>query len=255
MHEIALGSKDSDTSTIDSAGFSDCLAAAQGALDVFLSLDMSLIRALPTLYLVRLIHVTIVLVKLHFAAKHLANLRDAAQKTASLEVEEYLARLIRQSSGWGTLWPASKLKKNFERIQDLIRRSGDGRVMASELAWLNVWTLTSSLGDHNVEETTASAEQAIVGNLGQETLAAHSLDTTEGRGQTVPNTSNSAWDQVQTAPSDIILSATNDFLPSSVSAEATPWDNTLLDSWFEMNMNTSLFDFGGDLQSTIQYQD
>jgi len=235
---------------IDPAKFTDCLAAAHGLLDVFLSLDMSLIRALPTLYFVRLTYAAIVLIKLHFAAERLPNPADAAQKTLSLRVDDYLGRMLQKFSGWGALWPAWKLTKSLREIRRLFRQNSNREMMASELGWLNLWVFE----EPPVNKIVAPVEQTIgggctgdtqsLGNIRQEALEALSLNTAEGPAPAPP---------ILLRPDDPMLYDLHDTLPSMDLGDTSPWDITQLDKWLETNVNTSTFDFDGDLQSTIQY--
>lgn len=280
MHEIAMyssppsnhpsGSGSNNAANIDPAEFTDCLAAAHGLLDVFLSLDMSLIRALPTLYFVRLTYAAIVLVKLHFAAARLPDPRDAAQKTLSLKVDDYLGRMLQKFSGWGTLWPAWKLTKGLRRLRELFRQNSNGEMMGCQLAWLNLWAFKETSVNENVGRATAPAEQAIGAGLTIDTQSIESLRLERPEAQShkvvespalapqmlpIPGGSDPAWDLLKTDPGDNILYAMHDTLPSMNLGDTYPWDTVQLDRWLDSNVHTSTFDFDGDLQSTIQYMD
>lgn len=279
MHEIAMYSAPGDhppaigsgnSANIDPAEFTDCLTAAHGLLDVFLSLDMSLIRALPTLYFVRLTYAVIVLVKLHFAAARLPDPRDAAQKTLSLKVDDYLGRMLQKFSGWGTLWPAWRLTKRLRRVRELFRQNSNRGMMLPELAWLNIWVFKDSSVNESVGGTTAPAEQTIdpgltrgtqsIETFRQETFEAQPLKIAERPAPAaqmlpLPGGSDAAWDLLKMDPGDNALFPMQDTLPSMNLGDTSLWDTTELDRWLETNMNTSTFDFDGDLQSTIQYID
>ncbi|KAI4736183.1 hypothetical protein E4T50_13309 [Aureobasidium sp. EXF-12298] len=123
------------TITISAFRFTECLTAAHNLLDAFLSLDISLIRALPTSYFVQITHTAIVLVKLHFAAEGLPN-----HENLDLKADHYFERLVKKVSGWGVLWSAQKLAHTFGRLRKMLQRCGN-RNFASDLAWLGVWTL------------------------------------------------------------------------------------------------------------------
>jgi hypothetical protein len=263
--EIA-GSGAGDGANIDPAGFADCVAAAHALLDVFLSLDMSVIRALPTLYFVRLTYTVVVLVKLHFAAARLPNPQDAAQKILSLKVDEYLGRMLQKFSGWGTLWPAHRLTKGLRSIRDSFRQCNISQVVASEVSWLDTWTFKRSLIDEFDGPVGAPAEQAIdMGFSGgtqsieesrHKTFEFQPLKDAEGipalqpTGQMLPTpgSEDRPWDLGVS-----ILSAMHDELPSMDIGDPLPWDATQFDDWLDTSMNTSTFDFDGDLQSLIQY--
>lgn len=235
-----------DAVNIDPAEFTDCLAAAHGLLDIFLSLDMSLIRALPTLYFVRLTYAAVVLVKLHFAATRLPDPRDAAQKIASLKVDEYLRRMLQTFSGWGTLWPARRLTKVLRRIREMFRQRGNRDMMATELSWLNLWSLKQPQASESAPaEQVSGAESATamqnITDPRQDRLEIHPTDIAGGSAsatQTLPTTGTNGpvW------PNDTSLLYTMDeALPSLAFEDTLCW-----------GMNMSTFDFDGDLQAMIQ---
>jgi hypothetical protein len=85
--------------TISASRFTECLATAQKSLDAFLSLDMSLIRALPTSYFVQITHTAIIIVNLRFAAAELPNYGNL-----DVKADHYFERLVKKFSGWGTLF-------------------------------------------------------------------------------------------------------------------------------------------------------
>jgi hypothetical protein len=245
IHELemtatpATGSPDegSVTTSITSASkFTDCLSAAHTSLDGFLLLDISLIRALPTSYFVRITHTAIILLKLHFATTGLQN-----HENLDLKVDDYLEQLIRKFSGWGTLWPAQKLAHTFQRLLEMLRQRGnDG--LTSELAWLDSWTL----------EEPPTVE--FVG--GSSTVTDHRrpglLEGLESAGGTTLSTFDEellAWSQAGAIQSNAMQNTAHNALPSA------SLDATQLIDWFGTDLNTSTFDFDGNLQSMLQFLD
>ncbi|WPH04803.1 Hypothetical protein R9X50_00769900 [Acrodontium crateriforme] len=287
MHEIAIyethptdnppGSSNNHSATIDPAEFEDCLSAAHGLLDMFQSLDMSHIRALPTLYFVRLTYAAIVLVKLHFAAMRLPSPREAVQKISDLKVDEYLTRMLQKFSGWGSLWPARRLTKTLRRLRDLFRQSSSRDLLSSELAWLNQWSFKEMPTKGNVPEAVPPpAEQTIEIEQSREKptqtieLVQQPFETEPPKAVSerpppeppmlaMPCTDDQAWDLFKTQPAhgDTMLYSMDEALPSSMNmGDSSLWDTSQLDKWLlETNMNTSTFDFDGDLSSIIQYID
>lgn len=284
MHEIVMhpttsthnfpGSSSGNAATIDPADFTDCLVAAHGLFDVFLSLEISLIRALPTFYFVRLTYATIVLVKLHFAASRLANPSDAAHKARSLKVDDYIGRMLQKVSGWGTLWPAWRLTKVFRRVREWFRLNSSREMMASsELAWLNVWAFKEEALINENADRLANAELARgmqsfedAQNQQQDLDAPPTIERIEGAATPVPQTlptpsgSDPAWDPLRTTdPGDmnLLYGGVHDPLHSLDIGDSSmpPYNDTQLDMWLDTNVNTSTFDFDGDLQSMIQYMD
>ena len=247
---------------IDPFEFTERVAAAHGLLDVFLSLNMSQIRTLPTLYFVRLTYAVVVLVKLHFAAARLSDATCATERIVSLKVEHYLRRLLQEVSGWGTIWPAWRLTKSLRRIQDLFRQQSNKEITASDLAWLDVWSLKDSSASDSVAKAAPSADHAMEVELAKSTQGIESMQkgTPEGlmensmpTPQMLQTTSNSdqAWEMPKLDFTEIMLSAMHDTLPSMDSGDAAHWNTTQMDQWLGTNINASIFDFDGDLQSAI----
>lgn len=109
---------------------------------VFTSLDMSTIRALPAMYLIRIIYTFIILVKLYFAAAKLPT-QDAVLQVDRLQVSERLNRVIQMTAGWGPLWPATKLTTVFTKMRSWFESGGDGNCQRLQQAgaWLTGWEL------------------------------------------------------------------------------------------------------------------
>lgn len=249
---------------IDPSEFTERVAAAHGLLDVFLSLNMSQIRTLPSLYFVRLTYAVVVLVKLHFAAARLSDATCATERIASLKVEHYLRRLLQQVSGWGTIWPAWRLTNSLRRIQDLLRQQSNKEITASDLAWLDVWSLKDSSASDSVATAAPSAtDHAMEVELAKSTtqgiesmqkgspegLMDNSMPTPQML-QT-PSTSDQAWEMPKLDFTEIMHSAMHDTLPSMDSGDAAHWNTIQMDQWLGTNTSASIFDFDGDLQSAI----
>ncbi|RHZ63615.1 Zn(II)2Cys6 transcription factor domain-containing protein [Aspergillus thermomutatus] len=107
---------------------------------VFTSLDMSTIRALPAMYLIRIIYTFIILVKLYFAATKLPT-QDTLLPVDRLQVSQRLNHVIQMSAGWGPLWPATKLTTVFIRMRSWFESGEDGNRQRLQQAgsWLTLW--------------------------------------------------------------------------------------------------------------------
>lgn len=225
---------------INQAQFIDCTTAAHNLLDTFLSLDISSIRTLPTAYSIQLTHATIVLVNLHFAAARLINPADAVLKTLNIRTDHYLARLMQKFSGWGTMWPMQRLAKKLRELKEMVRHC-DNNAMPSELAWLNVWTLEEAPLDTNPHDTTLAEQQ-------QDPEQAHSTEIGETAILSVPNGDDLIWQSLDTN-ANVSQYDLNNTLPSA------SLDIAQLNDWFGTDLNTSTFDFDGNLQAMIQFFD
>jgi hypothetical protein len=201
--------------TISMSGFIDCITAAHNSLDAFLSLELSVIRSLPTSYFVRITHTAILLVKLQFAATGLHTHGDS-----KIKADYYVGCLIKKFSGWDTLWPAQRLAHTLRRLRGMLQHRGN-EGLASELAWLNVWTLEET---PSVVQGLENAGSAMLSTFDEELLA---------------------WSLSGTGTCNVIHSA-----PPSTSLDATQ-----LVDWFGTDLDTSTFDFDGNLQIMTQYFD
>lgn len=248
---------------IDPSEFTERVAAAHGLLDAFLSLNMSQIRTLPTLYFVRLTYAVVVLVKLHFAAARLSDATCATERIASLKVEYYLRRLLQQVSGWGTMWPAWRLTKSLRRIQDLFRQHTNKEITDSDLAWLDVWSLKESSASDSVAMAAPSADHAMEVELAKSIQGTESMQKGSPEGlmensiptpqmlQTPSNSDQASWEMSKMDFTEIMRSAMHDTLPSMDAGDAAHWNTAQMDQWLGTNINASMFDFDGDLQSAI----
>ncbi|KAI5211334.1 hypothetical protein E4T38_01361 [Aureobasidium subglaciale] len=241
LHETAMTSDLSakqrdnvrvDTITVNPTEFQDCLSAAHTLLDTFLSVEITLIRTLPTVYFVQFTHAAIVLAKLHFAAARAFVATEAASRISALGVEDYLERVVQKFSGWGALWPLQKLSDTFKRLQQLLRQCGVSE--SASVAWLDVWILESTTSVPN-------DARAIVGEGVPEDQPEYIADEAM---LSVANDDVLVWAQAGSKHSIL-----NDELPSA------SLDATQLVDWFGTDLDTSTFDFDGNLQLMIPFFD
>ncbi|THV77469.1 hypothetical protein D6C97_08182 [Aureobasidium pullulans] len=216
---------------INQAQCLDCTTAAQNFLDTFLSLDISSIRTLPTVYSIQLTHATIVLVKLHFAATRLTDPADTVTKTQSIRIDHYLARLMQKFSGWRTLWPFRKLAEKIRALREMIQEC-DNEDTSAGLAWLHAWIL----------------EEAPVAAQRQQQTFEPFTEIGETATLPIPNDNELAWQSINTN-AEISRYDFNNTLPSA------SLDISQLNDWFGTDLNTSTFDFDGNLQAMIQFFD
>ncbi|KAE8316518.1 hypothetical protein BDV41DRAFT_573800 [Aspergillus transmontanensis] len=141
----------SATITIPADIFSECIEIIDHIFRVFTSLDMSAIRVLPAVHLIRMIYTALILVKLHFAAITSTN-EDAQPQIDRLQVSTRLGCIIQMFAGWGPLWPATKLMAVFRRIRSWFE---DDDMMKRDGSWLNVWRLgPPSLSPEDTQSST-----------------------------------------------------------------------------------------------------
>ncbi|THX19127.1 hypothetical protein D6D17_01568 [Aureobasidium pullulans] len=228
LHEMAMCA---GSTSINQAQFNDCTIAAHNLLDTFLSFDIPLIRTLPTVYSVQLMHATIVLVKLHFAATRLTDPADTVIKTQNIRIDHYLARLFQKVSGWGTLWPFRKLAEKIRALREMVQEC-DNEDMSAELAWLDAWTL----------------EEAPVAAQRQQQIFEPFTEIGEIATLPIPDDNELAWQSINTN-AEISRYDFNNTLPSA------SLDISQLNDWFGTDLNTSTFDFDGNLQAMIQFFD
>jgi hypothetical protein len=224
--------------TISVSEFTDCLTATHNSLDAFLSLEMSLIRTLPTSYFVRITHTAILLVKLHFAVAGLQNHGDA-----NIKAGDYLRRLVNKFIGWGTLWPAQKLAHTFRRLREMLRQRGN-EGLASELAWLNVWTLEEVPSVESFGQTSRITTHA--GSDGEVVRNSQSLGSAERATLSTFDQELLAWSLSGAGQCNVTQNTAHTAPPS------TSLDATQLVDWFGTDLDTSTFDFDGNLQFMTQ---
>ncbi|KAE8419711.1 hypothetical protein BDV36DRAFT_130925 [Aspergillus pseudocaelatus] len=158
----------SPTITIPADTFSECVETIDHIFQVFTSLDMSAIRVLPAMHLIRMIYTALILVKLHFAAITSSN-EDAQLQIDRLQVSNRLHCIIQMFAGWGPLWPATKLTTVFRRIQSWFE---DDDMMKRDGSWLNVWRL----GPVCQHPENAQSSIDLVGSTGGSMLSSDSQD-------------------------------------------------------------------------------
>ncbi|KAE8139791.1 hypothetical protein BDV38DRAFT_280708 [Aspergillus pseudotamarii] len=156
------------TITIPADTFSECVETIDHIFRVFTSLDMSAIRVLPAMHLIRMIYTALILVKLHFAAITSPN-EDAQLQINRLQVSNHLDCIIQLFAGWGPLWPATKLTTVFRRIRSWFE---DDDMMKRDGSWLNVWRL--GLVSQHPENTQSSID--LVGSTDGSLLSSDSQD-------------------------------------------------------------------------------
>ncbi|KAG9672250.1 hypothetical protein KCU99_g2530, partial [Aureobasidium melanogenum] len=230
--------------TISQSELSDCLTIAHNSLDSFLTLDMPLIRTLPTSYFVQVTHTALILVKLHFAAARLSDHADAAQKILVIGADAYLGRLLAKCRGWGTLWPAQKLVETLRRLRELLQRCSD-QTLASKLAWLNAWTLERVSDSDVIGQTNRTPIQS--GYVGEAAVVSQCPEIVERTTLSTSDEDMLAWCVSSTDQINSMQDVPHPTLPSA------SLDASQLIDWFGTNLNTSTFDFDGNLQSMIQF--
>ncbi|THX84893.1 hypothetical protein D6D08_04438 [Aureobasidium pullulans] len=228
LHEMAICA---GSPPINQAQSTDCTTAAHHLLDTFLSLDISSIRTLPTSYSIRLIHATIVLIKLHFAATRLTDPADTVPKTQSIQMNHYLARSMQKFSGWGTLWPFRKLAEKIRALREMVQECVNEDMSAGP-AWLDAWTL----------------EEAPVAAQRQQQTFEPFTEIGETATLPIPDDNELAWQSINTN-AEISRYDFNNTLPSA------SLDISQLNDWFGTDLDTSTFDFDGNLQAMIQFFD
>ncbi|KAG9598622.1 hypothetical protein KCU97_g3854, partial [Aureobasidium melanogenum] len=253
IHELAMTTNSSadyttrdggNAITISRSELSDCLTAAHNSLDSFLTLDMPLIRTLPTSYFVQVTHTAVILVKLHFAAVRLSDHADAAQKILVIGADAYLGRLLAKCSGWGMLWPAQRLMETLRRLRELLQKCDD-QTLASDLAWLNAWSLERVPNSDIFGQTNRIPIQSGFG--GEAAAISQCPEIVERTTLSTSDEDMLAWcvsgtDQINSMQDDA-----HSTLPSA------SLDASQLVDWFGTDLNTSTFDFDGNLHSMIQF--
>ena len=125
---------------------SSCVEAAHSIISVFTSLDLVNIRGMPTIFLVRVIHATMFLVKFSSEISSYQSNRSNSPRRDDSKVEQQLDDLIEIMASWGLDWPACRL------IQILIRLRKQLRENKTKLP-------SSPRGSSSPNSTTSQADQ------------------------------------------------------------------------------------------------
>lgn len=124
----------------------------------------------------------------------------------------------------------------------MLRQCGN-RGSASELSWLSVWTLADLSNDDSAGRVGAITNHS--GSAGERGFVSEDLANSETATLSTFDEELLAWSQSGTDQCNTTQNTAHDVLPSA-SLDA----NQLID-WFGTDLNTSTFDFDGNLQYMI----
>ncbi|KAG2415695.1 hypothetical protein HFD88_006886 [Aspergillus terreus] len=166
--------------TVEPHAVTDFMEAIDGIFRVFTSLDMSTIRALPAMHLIRIIYTFIILVKLYFAAAKLPT-QNAVLQVDRLQVSERLNRVIQMTAGWGPLWPATKLTTVFARMRSCFESGEEGNRQRLQRAgsWLTVWEFKHPSSSRGMVEASSDGGSIIASRSRDPASWAPSLASTD----------------------------------------------------------------------------
>jgi hypothetical protein len=97
-----------------------CLSSIHNAFDAFLSMDVKVLRALPTLFFVRNSYAAVALIKMYSAVSAKGSKFGSIFKTTDLKVEQYLDRLINRLSKTAE-GGASRVAHKFSFIFNMLK--------------------------------------------------------------------------------------------------------------------------------------
>jgi len=138
---------------------------------------------------------------------------------------------MQKFSGWRTLWPFRKLAEKIRALREMIQEC-DNEDTSAGLAWLHAWIL----------------EEAPVAAQRQQQTFEPFTEIGETATLPIPNDNELAWQSINTN-AEISRYDFNNTLPSA------SLDISQLNDWFGTDLNTSTFDFDGNLQAMIQFFD
>lgn len=116
----------------DSSSISECLKSAHSVISIFTSLDFCDIRALPTIFLVRVIHAITILVKSSVSKDLDCGSGSKAPKGDYARIDQ-LDDLIEVMASWGSDWPGCKLIKILIKLRKWMQNE-DNPVATSGLS-------------------------------------------------------------------------------------------------------------------------
>ncbi|KAM5442848.1 hypothetical protein MferCBS31731_002234 [Microsporum ferrugineum] len=237
--EVQSGGEQSHKFVIDEPTFFEFLETVNSIFQIVFSLDMAAIRALPTVYFIRIIYVVIILVKLHFAAMQLPG-DDGKTHTAELKVGERLDDLIQMFAGWGTLWPANRLTRVLRKLQSWFEKNSSCKMTVHELSWLNSWVFKR--GDDTGPEKGGPQPASSIPTPFGDSIPPEALSqvTSPPAPSQAPSQSTADW----TLPDDVMNTSTLQDLPNP-----SPFSNNTFDNIPLSGQPNGAFDFSEPLSS------
>ena len=99
----------------------ECIESAYSVVSVFTSLDLPTIRCMPIIFLIRVIHAIIFLVKSNDGTRLIHIPRRTSPSKGDLRVEHQLDEMIEIMANWGSDWPACRLVQVLTTLRRQLR--------------------------------------------------------------------------------------------------------------------------------------
>ena len=100
---------------------SECIESAYSVVSVFTSLDLPTIRCMPIIFLIRVIHAIIFLVKSNDGTNLVHIPRCTSLSKEDLRIEHQLDEMIEIMANWGSYWPACRLVQVLTTLRGQLR--------------------------------------------------------------------------------------------------------------------------------------
>lgn len=121
------------TETLKQSFFiSECIKSAHSIISVFTSLDFRDIRALPTIFLVRVIHAVTILIKSGVSKDLDRSFIDTSPETEYARIDYQLDDMIEVMTSWGSDWPACKIIGILIMLRKWLREREDKAATTSD---------------------------------------------------------------------------------------------------------------------------
>ncbi|PGH13476.1 hypothetical protein AJ79_03606 [Helicocarpus griseus UAMH5409] len=141
--------------TDSSSTSSAYIESAHSVISSFTSLDLRAIRALPTIFLVRVIHAITVLVKSSTFQGSDCGLGTKSMQEGNARIDHQLDDLIDVMESWGSNWPACKLIKILVKLRKWRRKNGDRQIIGGMSSSSSRQPEYNFSDDHETELSTA----------------------------------------------------------------------------------------------------
>lgn len=134
-----------------SSALSECLTSVHGIFRTFFGFDITMIRALPIFYFIRVAYAVVVLIKLYFAVTAPGSEVGKIITKEDLDVETHLDKLLRifhNIADADAFRPATKFLIIVGKLRAWFQKNKTSKSIPREASRLNPWAAAGAVEDH-----------------------------------------------------------------------------------------------------------
>jgi len=142
-------------SAAHSSALSECLTSVHGIFRAFFGFDLTMIRALPIFYFIRVAYAVVVLIKLYFAVTAPGSEVGKIITKEDLDVESHLDQLLRifhTIADADAFRPATKFLIIVGKLRAWFQKNKTSKSIPREASHLNPWASVGALEDANGDD-------------------------------------------------------------------------------------------------------